>query len=643
MFYNSVDTKVDLYGDVLFIDPTMRIASNSFAYNSKSDQGGTEHPSEYRLASPLARGTAERIELLANDRSNYYQATYSTCPPGINDWHITASKIDMNRTDGVAFTYNTFLNVLGKPVAYLPVFSFPLDDKRKSGFLRPKLNIDGLNSSIESPYYFNLAPNYDFTLYPELGLDGLVKVGGNLRYIDEITQEAGVNFEVKIDEPTAAGFRGLLTSNLELDFNDELTSSTRLEFLTDDEYLATESSKFLASNKSQLERKILTNYKNKNITGSFLIHSFENIGDNEKSYSVLPQIALSHYKNLIETSAFDIGFTNSLEATSFYKNTDSPEGLRLHLAPSITFNTRNTWFSTKEEVTLNLTNYYLSNHSTNTIQRSLPSFNSETKFFLEREVNLFGNQYFQTLEPQVNYSFTPYKNQNQIPIFDSTLSTVNADSIRQAVSFNGIDRIGNSNKITLSINSKVMSALNGMEVIDSSIGYAYNLDDEKVDLDSPIDRSRSILFGSLTVQPSHNLKLSADSAFRLNPSKLANSSLRINFSKEDNLANLLVRDDGSNTYIDLNGVFNPTTDTEAFGAVLYDYDNSHTSSYLFGLQYSSCCWKTRIFTGKAPELGFNPDSQMLGVEFELKGLGSSGNALDVLLGNRIEGYRREDD
>ena len=57
------------------------------------------------------------------------------------------------------------LHVKDVPVFYTPYFNFPLDDRRKSGFLAPSYENSTDNSNeITIPYYFNLAPNYDATL-----------------------------------------------------------------------------------------------------------------------------------------------------------------------------------------------------------------------------------------------------------------------------------------------------------------------------------------------------------------------------------------------------------------------------------------------------------------------------------------------
>ena len=58
--------------------------------------------------------------------------------------------------------------MFGVPVLYMPYFEHADPSvKRQSGFLMPSFgNSSTLGYGIEIPYYFALAPNYDFTFHP---------------------------------------------------------------------------------------------------------------------------------------------------------------------------------------------------------------------------------------------------------------------------------------------------------------------------------------------------------------------------------------------------------------------------------------------------------------------------------------------
>jgi LPS-assembly protein len=76
----------------------------------------------------------------------------------------------------------TFFNV---PILPIPSMSFPLSDKRKSGLLPPTIGVDSINGvEYRQPYYWDIAPNRDATLYPRVMSKRGVEMGGEFRYLE---------------------------------------------------------------------------------------------------------------------------------------------------------------------------------------------------------------------------------------------------------------------------------------------------------------------------------------------------------------------------------------------------------------------------------------------------------------------------
>src|SRR5690625_5781410 len=81
----------------------------------------------------------------------------STCPPEKVDWQLRATQVDMNFEKGVGVARNARLEFKGLPILYSPWLSFPLDGRRKTGFLYPGFGYstgDGLDLSL--PWYWNI-------------------------------------------------------------------------------------------------------------------------------------------------------------------------------------------------------------------------------------------------------------------------------------------------------------------------------------------------------------------------------------------------------------------------------------------------------------------------------------------------------
>jgi LPS-assembly protein len=88
-----------------------------------------------------------------------------TKPP---TWRIRATKI-IHKTDQATITFkNAFFDFFGVPLIYVPYFQMADPTvKRKSGFLLPSYSHSNeLGSTLQIPYYFALADNYDFTFAP---------------------------------------------------------------------------------------------------------------------------------------------------------------------------------------------------------------------------------------------------------------------------------------------------------------------------------------------------------------------------------------------------------------------------------------------------------------------------------------------
>src|SRR5690606_26471128 len=128
-------------------------------------------------------GEAERATN-AGDKSQLDGVSYTTCDPGDRQWLIRAGRLDIDQAEGIATVRNATLHLGKVPLLYLPVASFPIDDRRKSGFLFPSIGASRSRGfDIAAPYYLNLAPNYDATLIPRLMTKRGVMLGAQFRYL----------------------------------------------------------------------------------------------------------------------------------------------------------------------------------------------------------------------------------------------------------------------------------------------------------------------------------------------------------------------------------------------------------------------------------------------------------------------------
>ena len=121
--------------------------------------------------SRMAANSARRVD---GNRTEMTRAVYSPCKICDDDterpplWRIRASKVVHDQAAQTIDYRNARLEFFGFPVAYTPYFSHPDPTvERKSGFLVPTYGRSTqIGTTIEVPYFFNIAPDRDATLSP---------------------------------------------------------------------------------------------------------------------------------------------------------------------------------------------------------------------------------------------------------------------------------------------------------------------------------------------------------------------------------------------------------------------------------------------------------------------------------------------
>ena len=118
------------------------------------------------------RIAAERASRREGNTTEYERAKFTPCKndPGMPPlWCISAARIIHDQRAATLVYQDAQFEFFGIPVIYLPYFEHPDPTvKHRSGFLMPNFtNSSTLGFGFETPYYFALAPNYDFTFTPK--------------------------------------------------------------------------------------------------------------------------------------------------------------------------------------------------------------------------------------------------------------------------------------------------------------------------------------------------------------------------------------------------------------------------------------------------------------------------------------------
>jgi LPS-assembly protein len=106
---------------------------------------------------------------------------------------------------------------------------------------------------------------------------------------------------------------------------------------------------------------------------------------------------------------------------------------------------------------------------------------ADTGLVFERNARFFGENLTQTLEPRLFYVNVPYRNQDEIPLFDTALADFNFPQLFTENRFTGGDRFGDANQVTLALSSRFLTQ-GGQETLRATIGQRYYFRDERVGL-----------------------------------------------------------------------------------------------------------------------------------------------------------------
>ena len=180
--------------------------------------------------------------------------------------------------------------------------------------------------------------------------------------------------------------------------------------------------------------------------------------------------------------------------------------------------------------------------------RSVPVASIDSGLYFDRPTQMLGKNYTQTLEPRLFYLYAPYKEQHDIPLFDTSETSFSYSSLWRDNRFSGRDRIGDANQVSLGLTWRWLEE-NGFERQRAAIGQAYYLSDRKVLLSadhkneykdySRNTTSRSPYAMQYMLRLNQDWRFNADWAWDQDERATRAGSLMFNYQPEDNLNKII--------------------------------------------------------------------------------------------------------
>ncbi|MQT85095.1 LPS assembly protein LptD [Pseudomonas sp. FSL R10-2964] len=689
---------------------------------------------EYVLHKSRIRGSALYAKRAEDSIIRLKDGTYTTCEPNSNAWQLKGNNITLNPATGFGTATNVTLRVKDIPVFYTPYIYFPIDDRRQSGFLPPSFSSStDTGFMLVTPYYFNLAPNYDATLYPRYMTKRGLLMEGEFRYLTESSEgQFGAAYlnDDNDDRKRQTDYtdkRYMLNWQHKGGLDSRVLTEVDYTKISDPYYFQDlESDQIGVESRDFLNQQGAVSYRGDDYTAKLNVQAYQLATVTQITpYDKLPQLTLD---GMLPNHSGGLNFAYNTELVRFdrslengqYTNEDGTtanrldtnvtglaraNGTRMNLAPSVSLPLNWSYGFLTPSLKYMYTQYDLDLDGTgktqltsaggkfdSSVNRSVPIASVDSGLYFDRNTNWFGTDYRQTLEPRAFYLYVPERNQDDIPIFDTSESTFSYSSLWRDNRFTGTDRVGDENKLSLGLTSRLIED-NGFERQRISVGQAYYFKDRKVQLPG-IDADRADATAGMSPYAleyayrfNRDWRATADYNWDPESHSPRSGSAMMHYQPEDNpnkvvnvgyrYRNDQVRYDqytgkwvvgggdygtpGQPGYIkdyykiqqhDFSVIWPIVPQWNAISRWQYDYNRNRTLEAFGGFEYDNCCWKLRLisrywvsndeYTQEAPQN--EKGDHGLFLQVVLKGLGGVvGTKVESFLDKGIQGYRERED
>lgn len=649
--YDPATGEVSVNGKMSFLGEGIRLQSTNAFIDIDDDLFRTgQSDYELDLNGKRASGTASSMARQADGHFVMEGATYSTCPPGDLSWFVKADSIDLDTEDGIGTARDLRLVFKGVPLLALPAFSFPISDKRKTGFLAPVLaRGESTGLEVHLPWYWNIRPEADATFTPRFMSKRGTQLQSELRYLNR----QGLwtfNHEYLKDSEYNHQSRYFTQLRHNGSFNADVSSTIVARRVSDKDYLEDLGDSLQVASITHLEQRADLNYDKGRVKALARVQSFQTVDEDiiaaDRPHRRLPQFKLS-----ASTEPLTLGLRGSLDGEFVYFDKDDAiTGARIDIQPRLSLPlVRDAWFF-KPSVSHRFTSYTLNNTDPGTDRSSSRNTNSisiDSGLFFDRIIDNSGT--VQTLEPRVFYLRVPYTDQTDIPLFDSSAFDFNISQLFRENRFSGADRVADANQLSVAMTTRYINGEDGRELLRASVGQIHHFDNRRVSLSSfPTEdtRSTSDFVGEVSTSLADDWLGKGMIQWNPDEGRTVRSSLSLGYRKGPNeIANVthrVVNDDSrqeKTEQLDFSAVWAINNTWQIAGRWNYSLDADRSIETLLGVEYDSCCWSVRFAARRY--IADNGDDHDTSLYFQLvlKGLAPLGQNYGALLENAILGYR----
>ena len=661
LHYDQDSDMADAYGQVHISNNGTTFAGPEAHMRVDSSEGFMTAP-KYHFNVTGGSGSAERVDLLDNERSVFTKGTYTACACADNPaWYIKGSEFDFDTGADEGVAYNSVLFFQGVPVFASPWLSFPLSGERRSGILPPTFSLSSTNGfELSVPYYFNIAPNRDLTVTPRIISKRGVQLQSTFRYLSP-TYSGSITGEYLPNDRLTKTNRYALYIQHNQNFGNGFGGYIYYNKVSDNTYpedLSSSSNQFMNGTQLLYQQEAGLTYNNGPWSVLAREQHWQTLTPSVAPYGREPQLNVRYAK--YNVGGFDFGA--EADYTNFRITTaDMTQGQRVMFNPYISYSVVGPGYFVTPKVQWHFASYNLNNISNDVpagtpknFTESIPTLTFDTGLIFDRSVRLFGEDYIQTLEPRLYYVYTPYRNQQSAPLFDTAESDFGLAEIFTPNTFVGNDRIADANRLTAALTTRFINPATGDERARFVIAQQYYFRDQRVTL-TPTQTSTQATHSDLILGAS--LKLGAgfasETAFQYNAdnNQLVKTSVGFGFSPATGkVLNVAYRYTRANTTLDnepinqvlVSGQWPLAHRVFGVGRFNYDLGGHRIVDGLVGLQYDADCWTLgaglQRYANGLNTSGQHQSSTRFLAQLTFKGLSSVDNGLIAAFRSSVAGY-----
>lgn len=662
---DQLSQKAELTGNITLGSSELTLQGTSATINAINDDVRLENATFINKRTGV-NGEAKSLSRPDDNILIIHEGLFSSCPPESRDWAFASNKITLNREEGFGQARHTRFLIKDTPVLYIPWFSFPIDDRRKSGFLYPTIGSSNTESGVfvSTPYYLNIAENYDATITPSyIGGRGMhydVEGRHKSAYTDSILMLGYIdkddyyeNEQILLNNTDDATRWGFSFEQAIHPFANGWSGQLKFSEVSDNNYLEDLNQGLNIDRTDNLDRRAELSYDREDWRFSLLLQEYKSIDEqllpSEYAYQRLPEI---YFEAGQVYNRFQ--FDWSSRYVYFYRDRDQLVdderifGSRLRHQAKISFPFNQPWGYFKPAVTLDQTDYMLQDYTPvdNHISRTVPFYELDTGLYFDRETTFKGGHFRQSLEPRAYYVYSNFVDQDDLPNFDTTLPSFNYQRLFNAHRFSGGDRVGDNNRLTLGLTSRWTDLVSGIDKAVISIGQIFHYRNRDVNIDGvgASDTSSSLVASELLLRPITGLEVGLSGLWDTDKGQTQEGNSRIQFHSEGyrhvlNFSHRYIRDELEQ--VDSSFITPLYKELSLIGRWRYDIDNNRTIGSLAGLEYGSCCWRVQFLTQSYLN---SKDEVLHGVlfRFQLSGIGGFGQSASRM-DNQIPGYEAREE